>query len=350
MKRILLFVMLVFSVKNYSQVSVSPSDRGANEEFKKGQLENFKKTTTVFVLPDLHKKEDYEKILKEVWTVTPYKVVDFKDFKLLDFTDGSYSFAEILGDILLMKKSNMDIYGTVYVHTNFVVRVLNKEKFEKEFAKLKNDDEKYNKKLRNIFDQNLSYIARVPLCANVDFLREAMGAFDIMKGKFSDEKLSEAYLRMYTKQSFTNINLGMLKNYFQEINKLTNNNEHCGLYDDFVTPEVKKLNDNILYIPEAYLMEYDSWKFAEKYRNEKDIKKLMEDYKYKFEFIKDEDLEKKILNNEEIYYLRYVSMNANKYLQVVNAKTGAPLYYFYGIASYNLKDDDFRKISKAASK
>lgn len=163
MKSILLAIIFVLSIKNYAQVAITPSERGANEEFKKGQLENFKKTTTVFVLPTRYKKEEYEKVLKEVWTVTSFKVVDFKDFKHLDFVNGTYSFAEIFGDLLRTSS------GTMYLHTNLGIKVLNKEKFAKEFQKLKIDDKKYNKKLRDLINENLSYIVRVPLCPTNKF-------------------------------------------------------------------------------------------------------------------------------------------------------------------------------------
>lgn len=339
MKRILLIVMLALSIQNYAQVAVTPSYRGANEEFEKGELEKFKATTTIFVLPQLNKKEDYEKILKEVWTVTPYKVVEFKDFNMADYADGKYSIAKFIGDITISGK------GTVYIHTNFAIRILDKEKFDKGFAKLKTDDKKFNRKLSGLFNEHLTYIARFPLSVNNKFLVDAMG------GARSDEKISNLYERMYTEQSFTNTNLGMLKNYFQQINKIISKGEHSGLYDDYVTPEVTILKENTLYIPEAYMMEYNPWKGTEKLRDEKDLKKLVEDYKYKYQFIRDEDLEKKIMNNEDIFYLRYVSMNGNKFLDVVSAKTGNPVYYFYGAGfAYNLKDDDFKNISKAISK
>ncbi|MDR7209676.1 hypothetical protein [Flavobacterium piscis] len=337
MKRILLIVMLALSIQNYAQVAVTSSYRGANDAFEKGVLEKFKATTTIFVLPQLNKKEDYEKILKEVWTVTPFKVVEYKDSKMLDYADGTYSIANFDGDIIITSK------GTTFVHTNLAIRILDKEKFDKGFKKLKADDKKYDRKLNDLFRENLIYIARAPLCVNNAFLADAMRAR-------SDEKADILFARMYTENSFTNTNLGMLKNYFQQINKVISQGEHCGLYDDFTKPEIKNLKEATLYIPEAYMMEYNPWKISEKLRDEKNLKKLTEDYKYKFQFIKDEDLEKKILNNEDIYYLRYVSMNANKYLQVVNAKTGAPAYYFYGAATYNLKDDDFEDLSKAISK
>jgi len=339
MKRILLIVMLILGIKNYAQVAITPSDRGANEKFEKGELEKFKATTTIFVLPQLNKKEDYEKILNEIWTVTPFKVVNFKDFRMTDYADGKFSIAKFIGDITISGK------GTVYIHTNFAIRILDKEKFDKGFAKLKSDDKKYSRKLNSLFNEYLTYIARFPLSVNNKFLVDAMA------GARSDEKIASLYDRMYTEQSFTNTNLGMLKNYFQLINERISKGENSGLYDDFVTPEVKNLKENTLYIPEAYMMEYNPWKGTEKLRDEKDLKKLVEDYKYKYQFIRDEDLEKKILDKEDIFYLRYVSMNGNKFIDVVNAKTGTPVYYFYGAGfAYNLKDDDFKNISKAASK
>jgi len=328
MKKILLITLLALSIQNYGQVAITPSYRGANDKFEKGELEKFKETITVFVLPQLNKKEDYEKILKEVWTVTPYKVVEYKDFTMLDYADGTYSFAKFYGDITRNSK------GYVYVHTNFAIKYLDGEKFNKGFKKLKFEDKKYNRKLNDLFNKNLTYIARAPLSANVKFLNDAMVAG-------SEKSLSDLYNRMYTENSFTNTNLGMLKNYFQLINQMISKGENCGLYDDFTKPEIKNLKDATLYIPEAYMKDY-----GEHYRDEKELKQLLEDYKYEFQFIKDEDLEKKILNNEDIYYLRYVNMNANKYLQIVNAKTGDAVYYFYGILTVKLKNEDFKKINK----
>jgi hypothetical protein len=220
--------------------------------------------------------------------------------------------------------------------------------------KLKKDDKKYSKKLSVIFEENSSFIAKIPLCVTNAFLNDVNKAsptpniFGI--GGDSDEMLAVVHQKMYNEVCFTNTNLGMLKNYFQQISEALSKGEHCGLYDDFSKPELKNLKGNILYIPEVYKMEYKPMKWSEKLREDKEVTALLKDYKYKFEFISDADLEKKILNNEAIYYLRYVSMNANKYLQVVNAKSGNPVYYYYGAMTYNLKDDDFEEISNAIDK
>ncbi|TDW45967.1 hypothetical protein EV144_107160 [Flavobacterium sp. 270] len=334
MKRILLVMMLVLSIKNYSQVAVTSSYRGANEEFKKGELEKFKSTTTIFVLPQLNKKEDYEKMLKEVWTVTPYKIVDFKDFNIADYKDGTYSIAKIFGYLYSQGKD-------VTFKTDFTIRIFDKEKFDKGFNKLKPDDKKFNRKLNELFNENSINIARIPLSIKGKFLLDARDAVDY----------GDIYDRMYTEQNFTNTNLGMLKNYFQQINKIISKGEHFGLYDNLATPEIKNLKDNTLYIPEAYMLRFNPWKGTEKLRDEEDLKKIFQEYKYKYQFISDENLEKKIINNEEIFYLRHVRISGSKCLAVVNAKTGDPVYYIYdGGFEYNLEDSDFKNISKAISK
>jgi len=334
MKRILLFVMLVVSISDYAQIAITASYRGANEAFKKGELEKFKSTTTIFVLPELNKKEDYEKILNEVWTVTPFKVVEFKQFRMLDYVDGKYSFAKLDGDISRTSK------GTVYVHANLVVEILDKEKFDKGFKKLNPEKKKYHVKLSRLFIDNLIYIARAPLSVNNAFLVDAQKAR-------TDQTKTELFVRMYTSNSFTNTNLGMLKNYFQLINSKIEKGEHSGLYDDFTTSEVKNLKESILYIPDAYFLEFSTFTTSDKLKDESEIKKLLEAYKYKYQIIKNEELEKKILDTEPIYYLRYARMNGNKYLQIVNSKTGDPSFYYYGGLTYNLKEDDFKRINKA---
>lgn len=338
MKKIILIIALILSAKNYAQVAISPSYRGADDEFKKGEIEAFKKTTTVFVLSNIYDKAEYVKILKEAWTVTPFLVVDFNDFNVVDYANGNFSIAKLYGDIIVSSK------GTVYTHNNLILRNINPEKFEKNFIKLKKGDKHYSSKLESIFIENSTDLARVPLCSTNSFLIE------MMKSRGSDEKASSLYEKMYTEQCFTNANLGMLKNYFQQISLSLTKEEHYGLYDDFSRPEIKDLKDKVLYIPEVYKMEYNPWKMTEKLREEKEVKELLEDYKYKYEFISDTDLEQKILSNEEIFYLRYVSMNGNKYLQVVNGITGDPVYYSYGALTYNIKDNDFDEINNEINK
>src|SRR6187431_812088 len=139
MKKITLLFALLLSATIYSQVAISPSYRGADEEFEKEDLNNFKKTTTVFVLSNVYKKAEYEKILKEVWTITPFIVVDYNDFVVNKYADGNYSIAKLFGDVTVSSK------GTKYIHMGLNVTTIDPVKFKKDFEKLKSDDKHYSK-------------------------------------------------------------------------------------------------------------------------------------------------------------------------------------------------------------
>jgi hypothetical protein len=81
-----------------------------------------------------------------------------------------------------------------------------------------------------------------------------------------------------------------------------------------------------------------------------DKKELFKDYKYKYEYIDTDVLSKKIIDGEELYYLRYAMENGQKYLHVVNSKTGEVVYKNYHPMSYNLNADNMEEIKKAIEK
>ena len=52
-----------------------------SSEFENKRFDDFKKTTTIFVLNNLYEKKQYEEMLKSSWTITPFEVVDLKHRK-----------------------------------------------------------------------------------------------------------------------------------------------------------------------------------------------------------------------------------------------------------------------------
>ena len=84
--------------------------------------------------------------------------------------------------------------------------------------------------------------------------------------------------------------------------------------------------------------------FGEKERDNPD--KLFEKYKYKYKWITKEDLSEKILNSEEdFYYLMYLQVNSEKYINVVNGKTGDFIYRDYETLTYNIKKNDIKRLN-----
>ena len=90
----LLIILLAMTLTN-AQVTVSADIFGNFDKFKPELFKKFKSTTTIFILSNQFKKEEYERILKESWTVTPFKVLSVEEFDYNNFLSESYSFAHL---------------------------------------------------------------------------------------------------------------------------------------------------------------------------------------------------------------------------------------------------------------
>jgi hypothetical protein len=90
-----ILLLLFITLKSYSQVSVGPKHTGKSKKFKKGVLAKFKNTETIFLLSNVYDKNEYEKILKDSWNVTSYKIVDFEGFDIENYLSNKYSIAQL---------------------------------------------------------------------------------------------------------------------------------------------------------------------------------------------------------------------------------------------------------------
>lgn len=319
--------LLLFAIQGYSQISVGPKHIGRSKEFKKGVIEKFKNTETIFLLPNVYDKSEYEKILKESWNITPYKIVDLENFDLKNYLNDKYSIAELIGIIETSTR------GT-YLTTSFDIRMYDNEKILKKLNKL--SVKKWEKRKEEIFKKNTINIARFYLFPKDHFLYTL--ATSVKK---------DIITSLYNENVFFNYNLGLLKNYLQKINNLIKANETYWMYENDYLPELKKLANNKLFIP-AYLgIKYDGWKGIDGEQDDENIKEIFKKYDYQYKIISTEELSNKILENQEFYYLRYVRMNSERFLQVVNSKTGEVIYrnYIMGL-SYKLKPKNIKKLNK----
>ena len=340
-KLVLLFILL--SSFAFSQVSVEPNHIGSKDKFKKGAVDKFKKTTTVFVLSSIYDKEEYEEILGEIWTVTPFLVVNKEDFNLNDFLTNEYSFVDITAERLVIRKK----YTTVT--KLFMYMQLYSFDYEKLLPKLdkmkeslaKKSVEKRNKKINKLLNKYRKEYAVVMLHLKDDLIKKAVS-----------EPINNLVRSIYYKDVFYNYNLGMLKNYFQKVNNTLSKNETAWLYDKDYKKELKNLTTQTLFVPEYITIRYDGFSGKDSDKNNKKVKAALDKYKYKYEIIKPEKLTERILSGEEFYYLRYVRVNAERFLQVVNAKTGEIVYqdYMIGLFSYNLKPKYFKELNAKIEK
>ena len=336
MKKIVLFVcFLMCFILTHSQISVAPIHVGTAKKFEDGVIDKFKTTKTIFVLPESINKDDYNSVLSEYWTVTPYELVDYDEFNLSDYFDGNFSIAEV-------KKLDLD---DIYNNTNSLIFALDvyffKDGIEDKLAKVKNkESSKYHKE----FYENTYRIARVLLFPKYSFFYQIY----LLS---AEKKLNEDSLRdlMYKEDCFHNLQVGFFKNYIQQVDSMINQGKVYWMYGNDVKENLKMLKTDTLYIPEYIEKEYSEPKFFATKESNETFAEVIEEYKLPFKVISEDDLNKKIISNEPIYYLRFARMVHQKFIIVVDGQTGEEIYkkYVPGIASkLNIQPRQIRDISE----
>lgn len=355
MKKITI-LFIVFFIANTmtlkAQVAISKNAAFFKaSEFEEKRFDDFKKTTTIFVLNNLYEKKQYEEMLKSSWTITPFEVIDLKDFKYENYLSDKYSFCMMYGYTSVSQNVESTKF---FIH----FYLLDMDEINKKIKKLKNND--YYDFLVDK-KKNLAYIELIPT-AEIYNLTDSkftsgvrMPSFKTSYnyGYFSKEKSdfeSEISKKIYYERVFHNYNLGTLKNNFQEVNRLLLAKQFCSFNDELITPEIKQLKKQVLYLPDYLKKEYFTKPIEYKDYSEEKWNKIISAYVYKIEFISEKELETKILNNEEFYYLNFGYRL--RYFQIINGKSGVIVYknYSNGPMKANLKESDFKDLAKAINK
>lgn len=216
------------------------------------------------------------------------------------------------------------------------------EEINKKLPKVKaKKEEKRKRKIKEIFIENKDAIARFYFFPTGEFVDLAL--------KGEEDKIVE---EMYTKNVFFNYTPGMLKNYFQKANSLITNGETYAMSGkDFDSEKIAGLSTSTLYVPEYVKQKTDAFTADIDDQDEKDAAKMFRKYEYDYEYISSNDLDEAIISGKELYYLRYVRVNNEKFVQIVNSKTGEVIFrdYIAGL-TYNLKDKNLEYLSKTISK
>ncbi|MFS4494444.1 hypothetical protein [Maribacter sp. 2308TA10-17] len=342
MKNYLILLFALVSFTGHSQISVGARHRGKPADLKKETLERFKSTTTIFVLSDVINASEYDQILKDTWTVTPYELISRDDFSLINMYKGNYSFATLTGFKVVEKQFGIETPKSL--HTYFDIRMYDAEEITKKLGKLSPSlsEKKLEKKAEKIFKENKKSIAKFYLFPDTDFVVTAF-----------TKKNEEIMNSIYTEDVFFNYTSGMLKNYLQKTNALLDKEETYWMYKkDFDAEKIASLSSQKIYVPEYITQKTNAWNANISDRDEEEVEKLFKGYGFDYEFINKEDLDKAIASNTEFYYMRYIRINAERFLQVVNSRTGEVIYrdYFPGLLSYNLKAKNLEYLSKIIAK
>ena len=353
MKKQLIFLVCLFLLSSISaQVSVSARHRGNVKKISKTQIDKFKKTTTVFVLSNILDKEVYEKVLRDSWDVTPYKIVDLDSFNILNFNDNNYSFVMLEGyHIIQYKDKNAESAnrGRHFINLYLDLFMLQNDDLISDLNDVNEKYEANSKSYRNEYfkavNRDKVKLARFLLFPTDEF------TFKMINSKDEDDDI-DIIKTIYNDDVFYNYKPGFLKNYLQKINNKLIDEEEYWMYENDYTVEIKKLATNKLFIPNYHLIKFNHFKQKDK-KNKEDFDKVFEDYDYEIEFQDQSIIDERILNEEEFYYLRYVRVNNQKFIHIINSKTGEIVYrnYVAGfLSSFNLKKRHIKDINTSIKK
>jgi hypothetical protein len=338
LKTIILSYLMCVCLASKGQISVGANHVGAYKSIKKETLKTFKGTETIFLFSDVYPKSVYEEVLRNAWTVTPYKIVSAKDFNLSNYLNGKYSFAMIGGH----KIERAGKYGgsTTYLYTYFDLFLYDVEDKKAELERVAKKSEKRIEKYDITANHQIA-LARFYLFPKNEFINKVIR-----------EPRTDVAHAMQTEDMFYNYQPGFLRNYLQKISTVLSEEKSSSLYANSTTPGLAALKTETLIVPEYITKRFNPLlvKSVEKANEgaeaEERQENLFEKYDFKYKFESDETVNWNILKGHNFYYLRYVRMNTERFLQVVHSLTGEVVYadYIPGIA-YHLKANNLLKLS-----
>ncbi len=306
MKKLFFFLLIGVNI-GFSQISVSENPLRNSKKINQNTLERFKKTETIFVLPDAFHREIYQKILKEQWEITPFKLVSKKDFSFKNYLNDKYSFFYLNTDVKALEKAT-DV--NIFIFATLDLFMLKNEALKKALSKSGKDGQK-------LIEKNKIQLARISLYPKNKFLKPIANARSNPKA---------VHDLVYSKNVFYDFNLGFLKNEIQKINHQLKEEKTYNSYKSAILPEIKNLKQHTLYVPEYLGIRFNGIRETHVNKQVNQVTALFKQYDYSYAIIKATDLSDKIMRGEIGYYAKYTRINTQRYLNVINAKTGEIIY------------------------
>lgn len=323
MKKLLtLLTLICFCCISSAQIQVGSAEipqAGRAGRLTEKDIEAFRKTTTLFTLQekDYALEEEFEKAIKRWWTVTPFRIIKMDEIgKYLE--DERYSFATF--DAYIVSAG-----AAANPHMSYDIWM----------PRLKKKDGSFK-------GQDL--IARIALSPSTKTYEEAMRLIG------GNSKTQRGFLdHMYKEANFYNWQAGFLSGYLKVVNDLLLRGERRGIWDSFSEKkELQALRKSTLYVPSYVKIHFNPYARGKETMNEeKDEDDAKDSYPFPIQYIDEAQLSRKILEDSApVYYLVYIKSSAFKYVTVY-CSDGRWLYSDMTKVSYNFKNRDLKKISKA---
>lgn len=332
MKNYAFLFFFMLTCITFSQVEVGAKHYGRESPINKEVLEKFKNATTLFVLPDWVSEETYDRLLNEIWTINPYEIITIDDFEIEEMYAENYAFFTI--DFHKKNRKNKTGNSVTALYTYLDLSLYDGAEITKRISKF--DDRVKGKKMPIILEANRTSLAKCYLYPQEDFIKTAING-----------KRHGVIESLYASDVYYNYSEGMLKNYLQKVhNQILKGSTYALELKDHDTSQLVELASKTLYIPEYTTLKTNVLKVKVSPMKDKEIKNLFQFYNYAYETISDEALSNAIINKEQLFYLRYVRIDDQKFIQIVNAQTGDIIFKDYVAGfTYNLKPKNFEYLS-----
>ncbi|WP_269227087.1 hypothetical protein [Flavobacterium eburneipallidum] len=315
----LAFLFLFISFVSKAQISVSNAD----------EINKIKNTTTYIAMKDPNSviAKEYAAIFQKYWTISKIEFIEYSD--IYKYLNSKSSFLTIGGYVTDVNSHTIYSggrgFGVDYSHTHIYLELW---KCSDKFLGKSQDAKDFKEK-------DKTQISRLELFTDFPTL---MMPSNLYKTDYD----ADGHIR--------NWGLGLFKNHIQNMVSYLNKGTEKRLFSEIVNAnELKKLNKETLYIPDYIFTKFNMFTGDESKKH--DTKDILNDYKFKYEIVSSTDLNKKILNDDSVfYYLQYIKSSTDKYVSVINSQTGEIVYSVYTPASYNIKSGDLKDLSKVIAK
>lgn len=276
-KSITFLILLLITASSFAQVRVG-NFKTSKYKFKnlnKKSLERLKGKKAIFILPDAFSEDAYSKVLNDVWRITPFQILTYKNEEEKDILIDKYiekdNFLAFFESYEIKKTTKMGMLVS-YVFNLIDFHFIDKVKIKKE-----------EKKWRR------SRLASIYFTPDIEIRQE-------IESGMGEREINGQLL---------NYKLGYIKNYLQYINDLITTKESHNLYEDYSSEELKDLKNNTLYIDSNFLYSYNPFAISKK--DEPSIEKLTKKYPYNYKVVDYKEIENKILDGSETFY--YLTWN-----------------------------------------
>ncbi|SKA16185.1 hypothetical protein SAMN04488128_1021226 [Chitinophaga eiseniae] len=259
----------------------------------------------VFIVPDkeLPYMEDYKQLLPQVWTISPVKVVTYKEAALYPAASEHYTYFTLHQEVITHR------YGT-NTYVNMALDVPYKEA-----------------------GKNRLKVKQLGL---VDMYPE-IGSMGIQNTKTIIEQ-------MYTQYNIRNFSLPYMLAYLKFTQEQIETGSKLNLADPLADKVLlAQLKKSTLYVPDSLIYHRNIYAGGKEKRQSED---LFSEYKGKFQFIATADLIKllKEKKNEPLFLFEYVQNSNTKLIRVLELRTLSTAFRFKSALSYNLKPKDMKLI------